>query len=79
MTPDERRQHLRTILDQHNDAARTLRAASQQFREGASALNAAYEAIEASAAHIREVSDAILAANLSALALFNTDADERPK
>jgi hypothetical protein len=53
----------RELLDAHNEIARALREVSWSFRS-ASARSAA---IEETVAHIREVSDAILAANERAL------------
>ena len=66
MTPDERREQLRTILDHHNDLAEAMR----QQGEALDAALAAFRA--ANAANMRAI-DAMIAANRAALAVYNDD------
>lgn len=73
MTRDERREQLRLILDRHNEAARAIREASQDFKRAAVGLNQVYAHIEAVADHVQAITAVILEANTAALALFNDD------
>jgi len=74
MTPDERKAHLRTILDQHNEAVRTFRASSDAFDHKVEGMRHTMTAIQEANQAQREAIDAIIAANNAALALFHDEA-----
>jgi hypothetical protein len=71
MTPAERRQQLRSILDQHNAAVRAYRDAS--FDAAIAGMRATLDAMERAQRAQDEAIAAVIAANTAALALFNAE------
>ena len=74
MTADERRRYLKTILDQHSEAARRFRQSSDAFDRAVEGMQTTIAAIHDSNQAQRNAMDAIIAANNAALALFNDEA-----
>jgi hypothetical protein len=71
MNPAERRRRIRTIIDQNADAVRALHEASTAFDKAIAGLGTTLAAIHSANQAQGEAIDAIVAANDSALALFN--------
>lgn len=73
MTPQERRAALGSIIRRHTEVANELRETGLELRLTQRNAHAAIIASEQAFEHIKAVSDAILAANLSVLALLDAD------
>ncbi len=80
MTPAERKRLMRTILDQHAEAARTFRKSSDSFDHALlgiddrmTGLRRTLVAVQEANHAQRDAMNAIIAANEAALALFNED------
>ena len=74
MTADERRRYLKTILDQHSEAALRFRQSSDAFDRAVAGMQTTIAAIHESNRAQRDAMDAIIAANNAALVLFSDEA-----
>jgi hypothetical protein len=71
MNSDERKRHIRTIIDQKADALRAFREASSASDNAIEGLGTTLAAIHTANQAQIEAINAIVAANDAALALFN--------
>jgi hypothetical protein len=68
---DDDRQHLRTIIDQHNTIAEKFRTSSEAFDRAMEGLGTTMREVHTANRAQLEALDALIAANQAALRLFN--------